>query len=165
MNPRKPPRKVPITYSGPEDEEWTAADVSSLWDADFIHIMMAGEWARSCIAWGFSGSCTEWKRNRFADKVIKTESDRQIFLQALMQTYLATMSDIGVETWVMHGTLLGWWWNQKVGAHYPSSRNNGYQTKRPAILTTWPARSYPGTPTSTSSSPKRACNSSRNTTT
>ncbi|KAL9115661.1 MAG: hypothetical protein Q9227_000029 [Pyrenula ochraceoflavens] len=23
------------------------------------------------------------------------------------------MSDIGAETWIMHGTLLGWWWNQK----------------------------------------------------
>lgn len=33
-----------------------------------------------------------------------------------MQTYLATMTDIGAETWVMHGTLLGWWWNQKVRA-------------------------------------------------
>ena len=33
-----------------------------------------------------------------------------------MQTYLSTMADIGVETWIMHGTLLGWWWNQKVQA-------------------------------------------------
>ena len=27
------------------------------------------------------------------------------------------MSDLGVETWVVHGTLLGWWWNQKVCHH------------------------------------------------
>jgi hypothetical protein len=26
------------------------------------------------------------------------------------------MADMGVETWIMHGTLLAWWWNQKVGA-------------------------------------------------
>lgn len=26
------------------------------------------------------------------------------------------MSDIGVETWIMHGTLMGWWWNRKVGS-------------------------------------------------
>jgi hypothetical protein len=32
-----------------------------------------------------------------------------------MQTFLSTMADIGAETWIMHGTLLGWWWNQKVG--------------------------------------------------
>ena len=24
------------------------------------------------------------------------------------------MSDIGVETWIMHGSLLGWWWNRKI---------------------------------------------------
>lgn len=24
------------------------------------------------------------------------------------------MSDIGIETWLMHGTLLGWWWNKKI---------------------------------------------------
>jgi hypothetical protein len=32
----------------------------------------------------------------------------------LIQTYLATFADIGVETWIMHGSLLGWWWNRKV---------------------------------------------------
>lgn len=35
-------------------------------------------------------------------------------LSALIQTYLSTMSSIGAETWIMHGTLLSWWWNQKV---------------------------------------------------
>ncbi|RAL68203.1 hypothetical protein DID88_008908 [Monilinia fructigena] len=35
-------------------------------------------------------------------------------LSNLIQTYLATFSDIGVETWLMHGTLLGWWWNRKI---------------------------------------------------
>jgi hypothetical protein len=24
------------------------------------------------------------------------------------------MHDIGADTWIMHGTLLGWWWNQKI---------------------------------------------------
>ena len=33
-----------------------------------------------------------------------------------MQTYLSSMSDIGAETWIIHGTLLGWWWNGKVCA-------------------------------------------------
>lgn len=25
------------------------------------------------------------------------------------------MEIVGAETWIMHGTLLAWWWNQKVG--------------------------------------------------
>ncbi|KAL1997277.1 hypothetical protein VTN49DRAFT_7309 [Thermomyces lanuginosus] len=36
------------------------------------------------------------------------------YLRALIQTYLVTMKDLGVATWIMHGTLLGWWWNQKI---------------------------------------------------
>lgn len=40
--------------------------------------------------------------------------DRREALTNLIQTYLATMADIGVETWLVHGTLLGWWWNRKV---------------------------------------------------
>jgi phosphorylcholine metabolism protein LicD len=32
----------------------------------------------------------------------------------MMQTYLSTMNDIGAETWIMHGSLLGWWWNRKI---------------------------------------------------
>ncbi|CAG8104666.1 unnamed protein product [Penicillium olsonii] len=34
-------------------------------------------------------------------------------LSALIQTYFTTMNAIGAETWIMHGTLLAWWWNQK----------------------------------------------------
>jgi hypothetical protein len=40
-------------------------------------------------------------------------------LSALIQTYLSTMSSIGAETWIMHGTLLSWWWNQKVSSSCP----------------------------------------------
>ncbi|KAL2012981.1 hypothetical protein VTN00DRAFT_506 [Thermoascus crustaceus] len=50
---------------------------------------------------------------RFASDVLPEEESLP-HLTALMQTYLATMSDIGAETWIMHGTLLGWWWNQKI---------------------------------------------------
>lgn len=35
-------------------------------------------------------------------------------LKNLVQTYLATFSDLGIETWLMHGSLLGWWWGKKV---------------------------------------------------
>jgi len=50
---------------------------------------------------------------RFAATQIGQET-RLPHLTALMQTFLSTMADIGAETWIMHGTLLGWWWNQKI---------------------------------------------------
>jgi hypothetical protein len=50
----------------------------------------------------------------FADKQLGYE-DRKSHLVALVHTYLSTMADIGAETWLMHGTLMGWWWNRKVG--------------------------------------------------
>lgn len=50
---------------------------------------------------------------RFAAAQIGKE-ERLPHLTALMQTFLSTMADIGAETWIMHGTLLGWWWNQKI---------------------------------------------------
>ena len=50
---------------------------------------------------------------RFASRQVGKD-DRLPHLTALMQTFLSTMSDIGAETWIMHGTLLGWWWNQKI---------------------------------------------------
>lgn len=50
---------------------------------------------------------------RFAERPLSYD-DRRVHLTSLMQTYLSTMSDIGAETWIMHGTLLGWWWNRKI---------------------------------------------------
>ncbi|MCJ1350148.1 MAG: hypothetical protein MMC33_000129 [Icmadophila ericetorum] len=50
---------------------------------------------------------------RFAEKQLK-EDDRKQHLTALVQTYLTTMADLGAETWLMHGTLMGWWWNRKI---------------------------------------------------
>ncbi|KAF1990269.1 hypothetical protein K402DRAFT_225777 [Aulographum hederae CBS 113979] len=50
---------------------------------------------------------------RFASIPLPDE-DRHKHLRALMRTYLATMTSIGAETWIMHGTLLGWWWNRKI---------------------------------------------------
>jgi hypothetical protein len=51
--------------------------------------------------------------SRFADSQLDYVA-RKKALSNLVQTYLATLADIGVETWLMHGTLLGWWWNRKV---------------------------------------------------
>ncbi|KAI7526977.1 hypothetical protein KC331_g16630, partial [Hortaea werneckii] len=50
---------------------------------------------------------------RFGDKKLKYE-ERLSHLSALIQTYFSTMNDIGAETWIMHGTLLGWYWNRGI---------------------------------------------------
>ncbi|KMU74179.1 hypothetical protein CISG_10277 [Coccidioides immitis RMSCC 3703] len=50
---------------------------------------------------------------RFASQPLE-DSLRVPHLTAMVKSYLSTMSDIGAETWIMHGTLLGWWWNQKI---------------------------------------------------
>ncbi|TVY92934.1 Protein MNN4 [Lachnellula willkommii] len=79
-----------------------------------IHIMMAGKQTRLLG--------TQWPGltcDRFADHQLGYRERKQA-LSNLIQTYLATMSDVGVETWLMHGTLLGWWWNRKVGLMMPS---------------------------------------------
>jgi hypothetical protein len=49
---------------------------------------------------------------RFGAKALSDE-ERPVHLRALIQTYLSTMHDIGIETWLAHGTLLGWYWNRK----------------------------------------------------
>lgn len=50
---------------------------------------------------------------RFTDHTLPYE-EQKANLSLLMQSYLSSMSDIGAETWIIHGTLLGWWWNQKI---------------------------------------------------
>jgi hypothetical protein len=42
------------------------------------------------------------------------EPEQKEAIKVLVQTYLATFRDLGVQTWLMHGTLLGWWWGKKV---------------------------------------------------
>lgn len=58
----------------------------------------------------------DFNEHRFASKTLP-QSETHPYLTALIQTYLSTMQDIGAETWIMHGTLLAWWWNQKVRSH------------------------------------------------
>ncbi|XWW94730.1 hypothetical protein V2A60_002677 [Cordyceps javanica] len=43
-----------------------------------------------------------------------TYDERRIVLQNLIRSYLDIMQAKGVETWLAHGTLLGWWWNAQV---------------------------------------------------
>lgn len=39
------------------------------------------------------------------------EETRKDSLRHLIRSYLQTFRSLGVETWLAHGTLLGWWWN------------------------------------------------------
>ncbi|EME46823.1 hypothetical protein DOTSEDRAFT_70706 [Dothistroma septosporum NZE10] len=50
---------------------------------------------------------------RFADRPLKYD-EQSHHLSALIRTYLLTMESIGAETWLMHGTLLGWYWNRRI---------------------------------------------------
>ncbi|KEY67583.1 hypothetical protein S7711_08256 [Stachybotrys chartarum IBT 7711] len=49
---------------------------------------------------------------RFAKKGLDDAAQQQ-GIKVLIQTYLATFRELGIQTWLMHGTLLGWWWGQK----------------------------------------------------
>ncbi|KAF2623177.1 hypothetical protein BU25DRAFT_414685 [Macroventuria anomochaeta] len=50
---------------------------------------------------------------RFADSVLPRKT-RLFHMRLLLRSYMATMERAGVRTWVMHGSLLGWWWNQGI---------------------------------------------------
>ncbi|KAJ4299724.1 mannosyltransferase [Kalmusia sp. IMI 367209] len=50
---------------------------------------------------------------RFASVPLPPE-ERLRNLRALLRTYLSTMHALGAETWLMHGSLLGWWWNRRI---------------------------------------------------
>ncbi|KAI8932329.1 hypothetical protein NX059_010523 [Plenodomus lindquistii] len=47
---------------------------------------------------------------RFASTGLPLET-RIWHLRLLLRSYMQTMERIGVRTWLMHGCLLGWWWN------------------------------------------------------
>ncbi|UNI23066.1 mannosyltransferase, variant 2 [Purpureocillium takamizusanense] len=50
---------------------------------------------------------------RFFKEILGEESHRNT-IRVLIQTYLATLEQLGVQTWLMHGSLLGWWWGKRV---------------------------------------------------
>ncbi|KAK4554174.1 mannosyltransferase [Recurvomyces mirabilis] len=58
-------------------------------------------------------SFSEHYDGRFATVPLIYE-DRQNHLTALLRTYISSMRDMGAETWIMHGTLLGWYWNREI---------------------------------------------------
>jgi hypothetical protein len=47
---------------------------------------------------------------RFASSGLPHE-ERLKHLRLMLRAYTSTMARIGVRTWLMHGCLLGWWWN------------------------------------------------------
>ena len=47
-------------------------------------------------------------------KGLDTYEDRQETQLHMMRAYLEFFQEKGLETWLAHGTLLGWWWNEKV---------------------------------------------------
>jgi hypothetical protein len=50
---------------------------------------------------------------RFFKQVLSAE-ERSDNLQHLIRSYLTVFRERNIETWIAHGTLLGWWWNGKI---------------------------------------------------
>ncbi|KAK8133550.1 Protein MNN4 [Apiospora sp. TS-2023a] len=50
---------------------------------------------------------------RFFQGQVPYEEHRAV-LRHLIRSYLTTMKELHVETWLAHGTLLGWWWNGQI---------------------------------------------------
>ena len=49
-----------------------------------------------------------------------SEEDQKNTIRLLVKTYLNTVRELGVQTWLMHGSLLGWWWGKKVSLPHPA---------------------------------------------
>lgn len=47
---------------------------------------------------------------RYYKGIVPYASHRTV-LTHLIRSYLTTFAALGLETWLAHGTLLGWWWN------------------------------------------------------
>lgn len=50
---------------------------------------------------------------RFASDELPHQT-RLFHLRLMLKAYTDTMERIGVRTWLMHGCLLGWWWNARI---------------------------------------------------
>lgn len=46
------------------------------------------------------------------------DTERAETLTHMIRAYLNFFEENRLETWLAHGTLLGWWWNGKVGMMY-----------------------------------------------
>lgn len=61
---------------------------------------------------GWDAHLSHYDSRYFKEKV--TYLEHQHNLRQLIKSYLTTFDRIGAETWIAHGTLLGWWWNGKI---------------------------------------------------
>ncbi|KAL8365141.1 hypothetical protein RB595_004112 [Gaeumannomyces hyphopodioides] len=50
---------------------------------------------------------------RYFKEKVSYEEHRSV-LRHLIRSYLTVTRDLGIETWLAHGTLLGWWWNGRI---------------------------------------------------
>ncbi|KAK3315351.1 LicD family-domain-containing protein [Apodospora peruviana] len=50
---------------------------------------------------------------RYYKGIVEYEEHRPN-LRLLIRSYLTVFRELGVETWLAHGTLLGWWWNGRI---------------------------------------------------
>ena len=50
---------------------------------------------------------------RFFQGKLREEEKRDIQVH-MVRAYLDTFRQLGLEAWIAHGTLLGWWWNRSV---------------------------------------------------
>ncbi|KAK3684218.1 LicD family-domain-containing protein [Podospora appendiculata] len=41
-------------------------------------------------------------------------AEHRAVLRHLIRSYLTVTKELGIETWLAHGTLLGWWWNGRI---------------------------------------------------
>lgn len=46
-----------------------------------------------------------------------SDEERAVSLTHMTRAYLNFFTENNLETWIAHGTLLGWWWNGKVRIH------------------------------------------------
>ena len=51
---------------------------------------------------------------RFAPKKQPDDNEIRYTLKLLLEGFISTMNELGVETWLAHGPLIGWYWNQKL---------------------------------------------------
>jgi phosphorylcholine metabolism protein LicD len=52
--------------------------------------------------------------SRFYKGETVSDEDRTDSLQHMIRAYLSMCRYLAVETWIAHGTLLGWWWNGQI---------------------------------------------------
>ena len=69
---------------------------------------------------------------------IVSDEERTDTQQHMIRAYLEFFRTNNLDTWIAHGTLLGWWWNGKVGIGNPTfcSHTNQYSAFRGTLIWT-----------------------------